>query len=103
MRKTKLSKVAQPGELCTWVNPYCPNDLCVLPYGHLFSAWNRHITGSMYGSANTTEDEQIALLRDIEQTGWLGEGHYLAPRGTPAEELVRLGYKAAERLFLDAD
>lgn len=89
-----------PGR-CTFVNGLCPDDLCVLTYGHPFTRRHRHITGSRYGSAYTTPEEQLEILRNQPQnSGWPNhESHYMAPRGTSDEDLIRLGGKLYRKLF----
>jgi hypothetical protein len=86
-------------DLCTWVNGLCPDDLCVLPYGHIYMRSNRHITGTRYGSVNTTRKEQKEILRDPEKSGWAAGSGYLAPRGTTDEELFKLGCVLQNRMF----
>jgi hypothetical protein len=80
---------------CTWVNALCPDDLCVLEYGHPGTKQNRHITGTTAGSANTSRAEQEELLKDDAATGWIEGAGYLAPRGTSVEDLITLGWRQA--------
>lgn len=82
---------------CTFVNPACPDDLCVLEYGHPWASRNRHITGTTYGSANTTREEQAVILRNKALSGWAVG--YLASKGTSQEELIKLGWKKQEELI----
>lgn len=83
-------------DLCTFVNGLCPDDLCVLAYGHPFTRQHRHITGTTYGSANTTWPEQLEILRNPDLCAWAKGNHYMAPRGTKEAELVRLGWELQE-------
>jgi hypothetical protein len=82
---------------CTFVNGQCPSDLCILPYGHPFSRQNRHLTGTMYGSINTSYDDQIDLLRTRDWTQWSSELTEVAPEGTSDEQLMKLGWKLQEK------
>ena len=80
-------------DLCTFVNGLCPDDLCVLPYGHPFTRQHRHITGTTYGSAHTSWPEQLEILRDPKQSGWHPGNHYMAPKGTTEAELIEMGWQ----------
>jgi hypothetical protein len=84
---------------CTFVNPFCPDDLCVLHSGHPFASRGRHITGTRPGSANTSWAEQLEILRDPEQSGWAGG--YLAPKDTSDEDLILLGWELQQRMGID--
>jgi hypothetical protein len=85
-------------DLCTFVNALCPSDTCVLPYGHPFTSRHRHLTGTMYGSYDTSYEEQVDLLRRDDYATWHKDMHYLAPRGTLEPELVRLGWELQRKL-----
>lgn len=84
---------------CTFVNPLCPDDLCVLEYGHPFSAQGHHITGTMYGSANTSRADQLDILCDKSKSGWLAG--YCAPQGTSINELIELGWVEQDTMLED--
>ena len=49
------------GELCTLVNPACPDDLCYLPYGHIGTKEGYHILGTVsYAHAERFKDFKLA-------------------------------------------
>lgn len=70
------------GTHCTMVNPGCPEDLCLLPYGHSGAFAGLHLTGTMPGSSPEPDPERV------DQMGLV----ILAPRGTSQEELIRRGW-----------
>jgi hypothetical protein len=68
---------------CTLVNPACPDDLCILPAGHVGTEEKVHILG--------TDRYSEAVRYDFP----------MAPPGTDDEELVRLGWEEQFRRFPD--
>lgn len=81
---------------CTLVNPLCPDDLCVLPYGHVGTNRRAHLLGSMYGSAYADEHDYAEALKHRERMSPL---MFMAPEGTSESELIRLGRKRAKELW----
>lgn len=72
------------GELCTLVNPACPDDLCFLPYGHIGTKEGYHILGT------------VAYNHAIRFKGFP-----MAPEGTPRWALIRAGSRIARRIDQD--
>lgn len=69
---------------CTMVNPLCPDDLCILPYGHPGMAEGWHHLGTDVGP-NQYE---------------LAELHPRGPNARP-RDLVELGWKRQRELYPD--
>lgn len=68
---------------CTLVNPLCPDDLCVLEYGH-----------------DGTDRHEHCLRTMIECEG-VSDYMYMAPRRTSKSDLIRLGAERASQLWPD--
>ena len=66
------------GDLCTLINPACPDDLCYLPYGHKGADKGYHITG--------TVSYNYAIQFEFSD---------LAPQGTSRDRLITLGARRA--------
>lgn len=83
-----------PTDHCTMINPLCPDDLCVLPYGHPGTPKNEHLLGTMYGSSWGVENLKEALKhRKHFSKKWFK----MLPKGTSYEEVVRAGWRARPR------
>ena len=83
--KARLAEVEQAdADHCTLVNPMCPEDLCVLPYGHPGTPRREHLLGSMYGSADLDAKQRERIARPA----------FMAPKGTPIEKLMEMGADA---------
>jgi len=93
-----VTAVVEDAGRCTLVNPLCPDDLCVLPYGHAGTPKREHLLGTMYGSAYAAEHSYAEALRHRER---LSSVMYMAPQGTSESELIRLGRKRARELWPD--
>lgn len=81
---------------CPLVNPLCPDDLCVLPAGHKWTRGRRHLLGTMYGSVPDPDYPNENLTKYVQQ---VSKVMYLAPVGTPEEELIRLGWARSKKLW----
>lgn len=72
-----------PAPLCTIINPYCPDDLCQLPYGHVGTVEGYHVLGTT----------------NYDYADRLDEWHPLLPEGTSRADLIKAGRELADRLF----
>jgi hypothetical protein len=70
------------GDLCTMINPLCPNDLCYLPYGHVGTDEGYHVTG-------TVPYDNAEKFKDFD----------MAPKGTSRDDLTTMGWDQARELF----
>lgn len=97
MKHTRVTKTYSD---CTLVNPLCPNDLCVLWYGHKGTAHGKHLLGTFPGSVPNEEwDDDPDDAEDHVQE--VSNVMFMAPKGTPDDELIRLGWERADELCPD--
>lgn len=73
-------------EGCPLVNPLCPDDLCVLPLGHVGTEQGYHLLGT------DAYDDPLKLTK---RSVLYLEGPL------PKEKLVKLGWKRQKELFRD--
>jgi hypothetical protein len=67
---------------CPMINPQCPDDLCILPAGHVGTAEGYHVLGTTAYSAA----EKFPL-------------EWMRPEGTSIEDLYNEGWRIQEELF----
>jgi hypothetical protein len=69
---------------CPLINPLCPDDLCVLPSGHVGTSEGYHVTGTMaYNQAEKFPME------------------WLKPEGSRIQFLMQEGWRVADIMFPD--
>jgi len=69
---------------CPLINPMCPDDLCVLPAGHVGTEHGYHVLGTtMYSQAERYPKD------------------WLVYPGTSKEALIRMGWERQQRMFPD--
>jgi hypothetical protein len=69
---------------CPLINPMCPDDLCVLPAGHVGTTEDYHVTGTMsYGQAEKFPRE------------------WMRPEGSNPQFLMQEGWRVADIMFPD--
>jgi hypothetical protein len=78
----KLQDVTLGKPRCPMVNYLCPDDLCILPAGHLGADENIHILG-------TDPYDQAERYPDFRQAEW----------GTSDHDLIQFGWVEQQRRF----